>query len=61
MSKKISYQAYVLPNTLTRWEYKGQIYVKNIKKKIMLDPKQDPDSDPKQDPDSDPNTKPTEK
>jgi hypothetical protein len=32
------------PKTLKRWEYKGKIYVKNIRKK---NPKQDPAPDPK--------------
>ncbi len=41
------------PNTLTRRDYKGKIYVKNIRKKFTQDTKQDPD------PDTDP--KPTEK
>ncbi len=35
------------PNTLTRWEYKGEIYVKNIIKKLVKNTKQDPDPDPK--------------
>jgi hypothetical protein len=38
------------PNTLTRWEYRGKIYVNNIRK-VLQDPKptekQDPDPDPK--------------
>ncbi len=35
------------PNTLTRQEFKDKIYVKNIRKKLMEDPTQDPDPDPK--------------
>jgi hypothetical protein len=33
-------------NTLTRREYKGNIYVKDIRKKIMHDPNTDPESKP---------------
>ncbi len=47
------------PNTLTRREYKGNIYVYEYYKKLLEDPKHDPDPEPtgKQDPDTDPKKK----
>ncbi len=38
------------PNTLTRREYKGKIYVKNIRKKSCSIRNQLPDTDPKKNP-----------
>jgi hypothetical protein len=46
--KKLIYRRNMQPETITRREYKGKIYVKN--NKFMYDPKQSEKSDPDPDP-----------